>query len=114
MGLADKIAADLLIATKTQDTVTRDTLRLLKSSLVNTEIELGTKELSDEQIISVIRRELKRRHEAIMAYEQVGKSDLAKAEKEEGIVLERYLPAQFKGQADMGLVARIVKEKLAS
>ncbi len=148
MTVQEKIEQDLIAAMKASDTLTRDTLRLIKGSLQNQTIAEGGQPLTDAQVISILQKEVKRRQEAETLYHQANKADLAEQEKQEAAIISRYLPAQldedtvrsqivaylqanpttiaqmgeamgklagqFKGQADMGLVAKILREQLSA
>lgn len=145
MALIEQIETELTTAIKSGENFTRDTLRLLKSSLKNAEIEAG-KALDDEQVVSIIQKEVKKRVEAETLFNQAGKPDLAKSEAAEADLFKKYLPAQMdeaditaviteylgtnpteisqmgtamgalssklKGQADMGLVSKILREQI--
>jgi len=92
--MLEKIDADLLAAMKSGESLKRDTLRMLKSALKNFQIEKGS-ELTDEETVSVIQKEVKRRKESIVAYEAAQKPDLVAAEQEEMAILSTYLPKQM-------------------
>jgi len=109
MSLLEQIDADLLVALKSKDELTRDVLRFLKSSLKNAEISHNGQALTDEQVVQVIQKEVKRRHEAVVAYERAVKPELAEAEKNEAVILNRYLPA-LKTEAE---IRTIVQDYLA-
>ncbi|MFA5870318.1 MAG: GatB/YqeY domain-containing protein [Candidatus Paceibacterota bacterium] len=76
-----------------------ETLRLLLAALQNREIEkrgkTGASELSEEEVIEVVTREVKKRKEAIGLYTQGNRSDLADKEKKELIIIEKFLPPQM-------------------
>ncbi len=95
--LLDRINEDYKNAMKDKDEVRRQTINLLKSALKYREIELREKgkEMNDEEIISVIQREIKKRKEALELYEKGGRVDLAEKEKAEIAILESYLPKQL-------------------
>lgn len=69
-------------------------LRMLAASVKNREVELGH-ELSDEELVEVATREVKRRKEAAEAFDGGGRPELAEKERQEQAVLETYLPAQL-------------------
>jgi uncharacterized protein len=87
------IEQDLQAAVKSRDALTVDTLRGLKTRMQNEQIAQG-QPLTEEQVIQLIRSEVKRRKDAIEAYETGGRAELAQKEREEAGVLEKYLPAQ--------------------
>jgi len=76
-----------------------ETLRLLLAALQNREIEkrgkTGASELSEEEVVEVVTREVKKRKEAIGLYTQGNRSDLADKEKKELIIIEKFLPPQM-------------------
>ena len=102
MSLSIEIDNALKDAMKNKDKETLSTLRMLKASLTNKRIELG-QELSDEQVLAVIKSEVKKRKDSVEAYEQAERPELAQIEKTEIEILEKYLPEQ--------MTAEIVKEK---
>ena len=67
-------------------------------------------ELSDDQVVSVLQAEAKKRSEAAEIYAQAGRTDAAAKEKSELAVLERYLPAAM-SEAE---VAAVVAEEVAA
>jgi uncharacterized protein YqeY len=90
--LKERLAAEMREAMKARQAVRLSALRLLSASVKNREVELRHP-LSDEEFVEVAIREVKRRREAIAAYESAGREDRADREREEQRVLEAYLPA---------------------
>lgn len=93
--MLQQIETDLVAAMKAGETLTRDTLRMLKSALKNTQIDTGAAELTDQQIQEVIAKEVKKRKEAVAAYEQANKPELVSQEQAELAILSAYLPTQL-------------------
>jgi uncharacterized protein YqeY len=91
--LVAQLDAELLTAIKERDDFARDTLRFLKSVLKNAEID-GGQALTDEQAVAIIQKEVKKRHEAVAAFTQAQKPELAAQETKEAEFLQKYLPAQ--------------------
>jgi len=87
------------------------TLRLLKASLQNKEIELRPKKqkLNDEMATEVIQREIKKRREAIEMFEKGGRDDLAEKEKKEAEILSKYLPEQLSDEEIRKVVLRTIQ-----
>jgi uncharacterized protein YqeY len=95
-SLSDKIQGDLTEAMKAKDATRLDALRMLISALKNKMIETGNRENpSDDQVFFVVKSEIKKRRDSIIAYEQGNRRDLADKEAGEIAVLEKYLPAQM-------------------
>ncbi len=94
MSLADRLLADLRDAMRQHDVVVRETLRMARSAIQYAEIELQ-RTATDQEVMDILAREIKRRKEAIALYRQGKREDLAAAEEAEVQVLERYLPQQL-------------------
>lgn len=95
MSIVSQIETDLTEALREKNEVKKIVLRSLKSAFKNASIEKNQAELTEEEILQVISREIKRRKEAITAYELAGKPQLKVAEEEELKILASYLPAQM-------------------
>lgn len=107
-----RIRTDCQEALKKRDTVVVSTLRLLLAALHEREIEKRAegKELTEEEILGGVRKEAKKRKEAIAAYEQGQRQDLAEKEKKELAVLENYLPEQM-GEEELKKIVQGAIEK---
>ncbi len=92
--LRKRIADDLKQAMKSGDTVKRDTLRLLISSINNAEIAKQAA-LDDSDVLGVIARDVKRHQESIDAFKQGNRPDLVAKEEAEMAILQGYLPQQM-------------------
>lgn len=108
MSLRDKIPEDLKTALRNRAEVDLRVLRMLQSALKNKEIEVGKKELTDEEVISVIGTEIKKRREAAKEFEKVGRPDAAADETEEAEVLLRYMPEQMGEDEIRALVTEVI------
>lgn len=90
----DRLQREMREALKAGEKLRLGALRMLAASVKNREVELGH-ELSDEELVEVAGREVKRRKEAAEAYDDAGRPELAEKERQEQAVLESYLPAQL-------------------
>ena len=132
MGLKEKLQADLTDAIRSKDGVKSGTIRMLLAAITNEEVAgKSAKVLSDAEVIIVLSREAKKRREAVEAYTQAKRDDLANKEKEEAAVIALYLPEQLSeadinelimeaiaetnaaGPAGMGLVMKVLQPKIA-
>lgn len=105
-----QIEAELKSALKSGEKEKAGILRFLISAIKNYQIELKAKSeeyLKDEDVIAVIRRQVKQRKDSIAEYEKGGRPDLVEKEKQELAILENYLPAQ----ADVAKIREVVKAK---
>lgn len=106
--LKDQIQKDLQQAQLEKDEVKVSTLRLLWSELRYAEIN-GGKELTDEDVLGVISREIKKRREAAESFNKGGRVSQAEKEELEMQILSAYLPAQLSDEE----LAVIVDEAIA-
>ena len=107
--LIDKLQEDLREAQLSRDEVKVSTLRLLLSEIKNVEIAKGGA-LSDQDITSVIQKEVKKRSEAIQAFRQGGREDSAQREEAESLILKAYLPAQLSNDQLTKMVEDTINE----
>ena len=132
MGLKEKLKSDLTDAIRSQDAVKSGTIRMLLAAITNEEVAgKSARVLSDAELITVLSREAKKRREAVEAYTNAKRDDLANKEKEEAAVIALYLPEQLSeadikkliadaiaetnaaGSAGMGLVMKVLQPKIA-
>lgn len=111
--IKDRIAQDLKEALKKGDTIRVSTLRLLSNSIHNEEIA-KQKELTEEEEFAVVRRELKKREEAVEAYEKGGRPESAEKEKKEAGILKEFLPVQMSEEELGKIVEQVISEAGAS
>ncbi len=111
MTLKEKLETDLASAMKARDEVRTRTLRMALTA-VKTEEVAGkqSRELSDDDVVKVLGREAKKRREAATAFADAGRAEQAQAERDEGAVLEEYLPAQLDDAELAALVADAIAE----
>ncbi|MFN0278478.1 MAG: GatB/YqeY domain-containing protein [Pyrinomonadaceae bacterium] len=114
MSLKDKIVTDLTAAMKAKDADKLSTLRLVKSNLMNRQIDKGG-ELTDEEIIKALQSLVKQRRDSVEQYENAGRSELAAKETAEIAVIEAYLPqAATADEIDAAVTAAIAETGAAS
>ena len=114
-ALKDRLRSDLTAAMKARDEVTVRTLRMALTSVTKEEVAGATaRELSDDEVLTVLTREAKRRREAADAFAAAGRDEQAEAERAEGAVLNAYLPAQLSADELGELVTAAIEETGAS
>lgn len=94
MSLKEQITNDIKTAMKEKDNTKRDALRLLSSAFKQIEVD-ERKELSDDDVIKIIQKQVKQRNEAMAQYREAGREDLYEKEASEAAVFEAYLPKQL-------------------
>ncbi|SBV37198.1 Transamidase GatB domain protein [uncultured Stenotrophomonas sp.] len=147
MSLKQQLTDDMKAAMKGGDKHSLGVIRLINAAIKQREVDERI-ELDDAAVIAVLDKMVKQRKDSVSQYEAANREDLAKVEREEIVVIERYLPAkmgeaeilaainaaiaqtgaasaadmgklmgvlkpQLAGQADMGLVSKLVKQALA-
>ncbi|MGB9811122.1 MAG: GatB/YqeY domain-containing protein [Dictyoglomus turgidum] len=106
--LYERITKDYMSAMKNKDSFRAEVLSTLRSAIKYREIELREKgkELDDQEVLDVIKKEIKKRKEAIEMYKQGGREDLAEKEEKELAILQEYVP--------QGLSEEELKERIKS
>lgn len=120
---------DLVAAMKSQDKETLSVLRMVKGAIQLEEINKKS-ELSDEDFIGVVSKQIKTRKESIAEFEKAGRTDLVDQTKKEIEILNKYMPEQLseeevlkvideafntvnpQAQSDMGKLMGFVTPKL--
>ena len=110
-ALKDRLQADLTVAMKARDELTTATLRMVLTAVGTEEVAgKAARELSDDDVLAVLRREAKKRREAATAYADGGRPERAEREKAELGVVEGYLPAQLGDDELADLVRTAVQQ----
>src|SRR2546426_8327932 len=91
MSLKERIITDMTAAMKAKDAPRTSTLRMLKAAIINRQIEKGG-ELDDEELVKLLRSQVKQRRESVEQYKKGGRQDLVDKETAEIAVIEGYLP----------------------
>lgn len=92
--MRERILEDLKKAMKAQDKKTLSVIRMVKGAMQMEELN-KKRELTDEEVISVIGKQIKTRKESIIEYEKGNRSDLIEETKEEIEILNKYMPEQL-------------------
>jgi len=108
-SLKEKLNNDLRQALRSGDKVKLGTVRLVLSAVNNAEIAKQAK-LEDGDILGVIVREIKQRHESIDAYKLGNRADLVAQEEAELAVLLSYMPKQMSRDEIIAVAKRIIGE----
>ncbi len=107
MSLKERIISDMTAAMKAKDAARLSTLRMVKASVMNREIEKGS-DLTDEELTKAMQSLVKQRRDSIEQYEKAGRQELADKERSEIEVIEGYLPqAASREEIEQAVVAAI-------
>jgi uncharacterized protein YqeY len=92
-ALKDRLQSDLTVAIKDRDEVSAATIRMVLTAITNEEVAgKEHRDLSDDDVVTVLGREAKKRREAAQAYDDAARPELADRERAELGVIARYLP----------------------
>ena len=108
MATKQQIFDDFVQAFKNKDEVKKRTLESIKSEILVFEKAREGNEATEEKILEILKSMAKKRREAILAYEQGGRAELAAKEKEELAIIESYLPEQMSEEQARETVQKIV------
>ncbi|PIR42743.1 glutamyl-tRNA amidotransferase [candidate division WWE3 bacterium CG_4_9_14_0_2_um_filter_35_11] len=95
--LLEKLQSDSIEALKIGNKQKLSVLRMLISEVKNSQIDIvaAGKELTDDDALKVLAKELKKRKDSIEAYSKAGRTDLSEAEEAEAKIIGEYLPSQM-------------------
>ena len=94
MTLASRLQEDLTAAIRAHDELRRDTLRMVISAAYN-ESKKARRDLTDDEVMQVLTREVKTRNESVEAYSNAGRDEMAQRERAEIEIIRAYLPEQL-------------------
>ena len=132
MGLKETLKSDLTEAIRSSNKVVSGTIRMVLTAITNEEVSgKEARVLTEDEIITVLSREAKKRREAAEEFAKANRPDKSAEEKAEGEVIAKYLPAQLSeedikkmiaaavastgaaGPGDMGKVMGAIKPQIA-
>ena len=105
--LESKIQSDTLMAMKNSDKFKVSVLRMLKSAIQAEKIN-AKNELTDENIIAIIKKQVNQRTDSILEYEKYNRPDMVATLKQEIKILEEYLPKQLSEEETKEAVKKIM------
>lgn len=129
MTLLEQLSKDMIEAMKSKDSFTLGVIRMAKGAIQLESIN-KKKELSDEDVVSVIAKQIKMRNDSIAEFSKANREDLVIQNKKEIDILSKYMPEQLSGaevnkiideafekinptsSKDMGLIMKEVSPKL--
>ena len=113
MSLKEQLAQDLKDAMKDKDTVRKNVVQLIRSSVLQVEKDQKIT-LDDDGVLDVIAKQLKQRRDSLPDYEKSGREDLISQLKTEMTILMGYLPAQLSHEELEAIVSEAVSATGAS
>ncbi|MDC3415563.1 GatB/YqeY domain-containing protein [Aquibacillus salsiterrae] len=114
MSLTERLNQDMKQAMKDKDKQTLSVIRMVKASIQNEAIKLGSDNLTEDEELSVLTKELKQRKDSLHEFEEAGRDDLVEKLKDELKVLQAYMPKQLTEEELENIVLDTIKEVNAS
>lgn len=110
MSIKEQLMADMKVAMKAKEEgkLALNTIRMARAHIRQAEIDNGHADFNDDQVLAVLRKEVKQREETLSEIESSGREDLVEQTKAEIDVLEKYLPAEMTPEAVEAAVKEIV------
>lgn len=110
MSIKEQLMADMKAAMKAKEEgkLALNTIRMARAHIRQAEIDNGHADFNDDQVLAVLRKEVKQREETLSEIEGSGREDLVEQTKAEIDVLEKYLPAEMTPEAVEAAVKEIV------
>ena len=107
--LKEKLLEDLIDAMKTKNVNKKNAVQMVRTAILQIEKDKGI-EVSDEQILGIVAKEVKTRKDAIAEYEQANREDLIEKANEEIKALEEYLPKQLTDEELVTEVKKVIEK----
>ncbi len=114
MSLEEKIGQDYVQAMKARDSFTSSVLSFLRAQIKNVKVDKRLENVSDEEVISVIKKQAKQRLDSITLFKSGGRTDLAEKEEKELAILKHYLPPEMSAEKLKALIEEVVAASGAS
>lgn len=110
MSIKEQLMADMKAAMKSKEEgkLALNTIRMARAHIRQAEIDNGHADFNDDQVLAVLRKEVKQRKETLSEIESSGREDLVEQTKAEIDLLEKYLPAEMTPEAVEAAVKEIV------
>jgi uncharacterized protein YqeY len=109
--LRDDISNDTKEAMKAGQALRVSTLRLINAAILQKETSGAERlKLNDAEIVDVMQKMVKQRHESLEIYEKAGRAELAAKEREEIEIISKYLPKQMSDLEAASAISALIKE----
>ncbi len=110
MGIKEQLMEDYKAAMKAGDHVTKETVNLVRAAIKQHEVD-AREEIQDEaQIISIIKKQVKMRTDALADFAKAGRDDLTEAYNKEIAILKAYLPEEMSAEQIFASVKKIAED----
>lgn len=110
MSLLDRLNDDMKQAMKNKEKEKLSVIRMLKASLQNEAIKFGKQQLSEDEELTVLSREVKQRKDSLQEFQNAGRDDLVEKLQAELTYVEIYMPKQLSEEEVSAIVQQTVAE----
>ncbi|MBU5466437.1 GatB/YqeY domain-containing protein [Virgibacillus sp. MSJ-26] len=110
MSLTNQLNADMKDAMRSKDKETLNVIRMVKASLQNESIKLSKNELSEDEELTILSRELKQRKDSLQEFSSAGRDDLVGKINNEIAILEKYMPEQLSDDELQTIVQKTIQD----
>lgn len=110
MTLLERLNQDMKQAMRNKDKETLSVIRMVKASIQNELIKLGKDNLSTDEELTILSREVKQRRDSLQEFKLAGRDDLVDKLKNELDILQEYLPKQLTLEELEAIVQQTVQE----
>lgn len=110
MSLLEQLNQDMKYAMKQKDKERLNVIRMIKASLQNEVIELHNSQLSEDEELTILSRELKQRNDSLQEFKSAGRNDLVEKLETEIQVLQEYMPNQLSDDELEAIVQSTIQE----
>lgn len=114
MSLQERINEDLKAYMKSKDTFKLGVVRMVKGAVQLEKINLKKEELSDEEIIKLISKQIKMRKDSISEFTKAGRDDLVQQNEKEIEVLKEYMPEEMSEEEVINIINEAISTTGAS
>lgn len=109
MSLLDRLNEDMKTAMKAKDKERLSVIRMVKAAIKNLEIEKRTS-LTEEEVISVVVKELKQKEESIAEFKKAGRDEVVTKLEAEALILKEYLPEPLSEEEILAVIDKAIEE----
>jgi hypothetical protein len=109
MTIKESILADIKTAMKNKESDRLSALRFVHAAIKNKEIEIRPNEITDNDVISVLKKMAKQREDAIEQYQKAGRPELADQESQQLELLKTYLPEAMSPDKVKNIVIEVIE-----
>lgn len=110
MGLLERLNEDMIQAMKNKEKEKLSVIRMLKASLQNEAIKLGKDQLSEDEDLTILSREVKQRKDSLQEFKNAGREDLVEKIQKELTYVDIYLPKQLTEEELTKIVQETINE----